>query len=59
MQDDQDGGQVSETAAGAGEQEAPGDAVAGHPDDVEDERTEEGTQGPDAPAHDGRPDEDG
>ena len=51
----QDEGQVSETAAGGGEQEAPGDSVAGHPDDVEDARTEEGTQGPDAAPEDGRP----
>jgi hypothetical protein len=54
-QDDQNGGQVSETAAGGGEQEAPGDSVAGHPDGVEDGRTDEGTQGPDAPPEDGRP----
>lgn len=55
MQDGESGGQVSETAAGGGVQEAPGDAVAGHPDDTEDERTEEGTQGPDAPPERGRP----
>jgi hypothetical protein len=55
MTQDEQGGQVSETAAGAGEQEAPGDAVAAHPDDSEDSRTEEGTQGPDAPAESGRP----
>lgn len=46
--DQQGGGQVSEMSQGAGEQEAPGDAVAAHPDDAEDARTEEGEQGPDA-----------
>ena len=42
------GGQKSEMNEGAGEAEAPGDAVAGHPDAAEDARTDEGTQGPDA-----------
>jgi hypothetical protein len=50
-----DGGQVSEMNEGAGEAEAPGDAVAAHPDDAEDARTEEGTQGPDAVPGEGRP----
>lgn len=53
MAQDVDGGQVSEMSEGAGEQEAPGDAVAAHPDDAEDNRTDEGPQGPDARAEDG------
>lgn len=53
------GGQVSETAAAAGEQQAPGDAVAGHPSDVENERTDSDTQGPDAIPREGdRPSKD-
>lgn len=56
---DDSGGQVSETAAAAGEQEAPGDSVAGHPDDTEAARTDEGSQGPEStPSEERRPDQD-
>jgi hypothetical protein len=51
---DESGGQVSETAAAAGEQQAPGDSVAGHPSDVEDARTDSDSQGPDAIPREGR-----
>ena len=57
MTQDEQGGQKSEMNEGAGEAQAPGDAVAAHPDAAEDARTDEGTQGPDAVPGDGRPPE--
>jgi hypothetical protein len=53
---EQQDGQVSEAPGAAGDTPVvPGDSVAGHPDDTEAARTQEGTQGPDAPPRHGQP----